>query len=145
MFTKTETVFSDGNTLNEKFTDSTEARPLTAEVTSTRVSPAAAGSHAVSSEADLEARHRLQQWLTVTYQSTADGLKMADPNGESYDAKFDGKDYPVEGDPGHTMVSLKRISRNPIEEADKRDGKVGRNQPYVGGEGRQVDPRGFHR
>jgi hypothetical protein len=60
----------------------------------------------------------------VTYQSTADGLNMADPNGESYDAKFDGKDYPVEGDPGHTMVSLKRISANPIEEVDKRDGKV---------------------
>jgi hypothetical protein len=49
--------------------------------------------------------------LTVTYQSTADGLKMADLNGESYDAKFAGRDYPVEGDPGHTTVSLKRILR----------------------------------
>jgi hypothetical protein len=49
---------------------------------------------------------------------------MASPSGESYDAKFDGKDYPVEGDPGHTMVSLKRISASPIEEVDKRDGKV---------------------
>jgi hypothetical protein len=49
---------------------------------------------------------------------------MSDPNGNSYDAKFDGKDYPIEGDPGHTMVSLKRIGNDTIEETDKRDGKV---------------------
>ena len=62
--------------------------------------------------------------LTVTYQGTEDGLKMSDPNGESYEAKFDGKDYPVQGDPGHTMVSLKRIGNDTIEETDKRDGKM---------------------
>ena len=62
--------------------------------------------------------------LTVTYQGTADGLKMSDPNGNSYDAKFDGKDYPINGDPGHTMVSLKRIGDRTIEETDKRDGKI---------------------
>jgi hypothetical protein len=60
----------------------------------------------------------------VTYQGTADGLKMSDPNGNSYDAKFDGKDYPINGDPGHTMVSLKRVGDDTIEETDKRDGKI---------------------
>ena len=124
-FTDAETVSSDGNTLNEKFTDTTEAKPVTGEVTSTRVSPGAEGSHAVSgawrtSKVDSISNNG----LTVTYQSTADGLKMADPNGASYDAKFDGKDYPVEGDSGHTMVSLKRIAANTIEETDKREGKV---------------------
>jgi len=63
--------------------------------------------------------------LTVKYQGTADGLKMSDLNGNSYDAKFDGKDSPINGDPGHTMVSLKRIGKDTIEEIDKRDGKVG--------------------
>ena len=42
----------------------------------------------------------------------------------SYDAKFDGKDYPIQGDPGHTTVSLKRIGDDTIEETDKRDGKI---------------------
>ncbi len=46
--------------------------------------------------------------LTVTYQGTENGLKMSDQNGNSYDAKFDGKEYPINGDPGKTMVSLKR-------------------------------------
>ena len=82
--------------------------------------------------------------LTVTYQSTADGLKMADLNGESYDAKFAGRDYPVEGDPGHTMVSLKRILRTRLRFC-KRDGKGFDALAYDGGERRQVDPRGFHR
>jgi len=51
-------------------------------------------------------------------------LQWSDPNGASYDAKFDGKDYPMQGDIGHTMVSLKRIGDDTIEETDKQDGKV---------------------
>ena len=125
MFTGTRTVSPDGNTLDEKFTDTTEAKPVTGEIISTRVSPGAAGSHAIAgawrtSKVDTVSSNG----LTVTYQGTNDGLKMSDPNGESYDAKFDGKDYPIEGDPGHTMVSLKRIGADTIEETDKRDGKV---------------------
>jgi hypothetical protein len=61
---------------------------------------------------------------TVTYKATADGLSMSDPLGDSYDAKFDGKDYPYKGDPGTTSVSLKKIDANTIEETDKRNGKV---------------------
>jgi hypothetical protein len=49
---------------------------------------------------------------------------MSDPNGNSYDAKFDGKEYPINGDPGHTMVTLKRIGDDTIEETDKRGGKI---------------------
>jgi hypothetical protein len=125
MGTDTRTVSSDGNTLNDKFTDTTGSQPVTGAVTSTRVSPGPAGSHAVSgawrtSKVDSVSSNG----LTVTYQGTADGLKMSDPNGNSYDAKFDGKDYPIQGDPGHTMVSLKRIGTDTIEETDKRDGKV---------------------
>ena len=45
--------------------------------------------------------------LTVTFQGMADGLKMSDPNGNRYNAKFDGKNYPLEGYPGNTMVALK--------------------------------------
>jgi hypothetical protein len=51
-------------------------------------------------------------------------MSMSDPLGDSYDAKFDGNDYPYKGDPGVTSVSLKKIDANTIEETDKRDGKV---------------------
>ncbi len=125
MSTDKETVSSDGKTLNDKFTDTTGTQPVTGEVTSMRVSSGPTGSHAMSgawrtSKVDTVS----DNGLTVTYQGTADGLKMSDPNGNSYDAKFDGKDYPINGDPGHTMVSLKRIGNDTIEETDKRDGKI---------------------
>ena len=121
----TDTVSSDGNTLISKFADMSEEKPVTGEVTSTRVSKGPAGSHAVSGSWRLDKVNSISDnGLTVTYQGTADGMKMSDPNGESYDAKFDGKDYPIQGDPGHTMVSLKRIGNDTIEETDKRDGKV---------------------
>jgi hypothetical protein len=125
MSTNSETVSPDGNTLNQKFTDTTGTQPVTGEVTSTRVSPGPAGSHAVSGSWRTSKVNTVSSnGLTVTFQGTADGLKMSDPNGNSYDAKFDGKDYPIQGDPGHTMVSLKRIGNDTIEETDKRNGKV---------------------
>jgi hypothetical protein len=125
MFTDTSTVSADGNTLNNKFTDQTGTQPVTGEVIETRVKPGKAGSHAVSgSWRTSKVNSVSNNGLTVTYQGTADGLKMSDPNGNSYDAKFDGKDYPIQGDPGKTMVSLKRIGDNTIEETDKREGKI---------------------
>lgn len=125
MTTDTQNVSSDGKSLNDKFTDLTGTQPVTGEVTSTRVAAGAAGSHAVSGSWRTEKVNSVSNnGLTVTYQATDNGLKMSDPNGNSYDAKFDGKDYPIQGDPGHTMVSLKRIGNDTIEETDKRNGKV---------------------
>lgn len=125
MATDTRTVSSDGNMLNDKFTDMTGSQPVTGEIKSTRVGPGPAGSHALSGAwRTSKVEGVSSNGLTVTYQGSANGLKMSDPNGNSYDAKFDGKDYPIQGDPGHTMVSLKRIGDDTIEETDKRDGKV---------------------
>jgi hypothetical protein len=39
-------------------------------------------------------------------------------------AKFDGKDYPVKGDPDRDTVSLKKIDDNTIDVTNKKDGKV---------------------
>ena len=125
MYKDTSTVSTDGKTLTEKFTDTTGTQPVTGEVTSTRVSPGPAGSHALSGSWRTSKVNTVSSnGLTVTYEGTANGLKMSDPNGNSYDAKFDGKDYPIQGDPGHTMVSLKRIGNDTIEETDKRGGKI---------------------
>jgi len=125
MYTDKATVSSDGNTLNDKFTDTTGTQPVSGEATSTRVGKGPAGSHALSGSWKTEKLSNISSnGLTVTYQGTENGLKMSDQNGNSYDAKFDGKDYPIQGDPGHTMVSLKRVGNDTIEETDKRDGKV---------------------
>ena len=125
MLTDSQTISPDGNTLSQKFTDRTGTQPVTGEITSTRVGPGPVGSHAVSGSWRMSKVNTVSSnGLIVTYQGTADGLKMSDPNGNSYDAKFDGKDYPIQGDPGHTTVSLKRIGNDTIEETDKRDGKV---------------------
>jgi hypothetical protein len=140
MFTDTATVSADGNTLNDKFTDTTGTQPVTGEVTSTRVKPGPAGSHALSgSWRTSKVDNISNNGLTVTYQGTAEGLKMSDPNGNSYDAKFDGKEYPIQGDPGSTMVSLKRIGDDTIEESDKRDGKlVGVSRMTVSKDGKSI-------
>jgi hypothetical protein len=125
MYKDDMTVLDDGKTLDDKFTDTTGTQPVTGEATSMRVSPGPSGSHAVSGAwRQTQIKNISNNGLTVTYQGTADGLKMSDMNGNSYDAKFDGKDYPINGDPGHTMVSLKRVGNDTIEETDKRDGKI---------------------
>jgi hypothetical protein len=140
MYTAKETVSSDGKTLNDKFTDTTGTQPVTGEVISTRVSEGPAGSHAISGAWRASKYSNMSDTgLTVTYQGTADGLKMSDQTGDSYDAKFDGKDYPINGDAGHTMVSLKRIGNDTIEETDKRDGKiVGVYRLTISSDGRSI-------
>ena len=143
IFTSTETVSADGNTLTDKFMDESEDKPVTGEAISTRVDKGPAGSHAISGSWRTQKVNDVSNnGLTNIYQSTADGLKWSDPNGASYDAKFDGKYYPIEGDPGHTMVSLKRINANTIVETDKRDGKiVGVSHMTVSADGKTMDVR----
>lgn len=60
----------------------------------------------------------------ITYKVAGSALAMHDGQGDSFDAKLDGKDYPYKGDPGTTSVSLKKIDANTIEETDKRNGRV---------------------
>jgi hypothetical protein len=42
------------------------------------------------------------------------------------DGTVDGKDYAVKGDPGGSVVSLKRVDDHTIVETTKRDGKPSR-------------------
>lgn len=42
----------------------------------------------------------------------------------SYEAKFDGKDYPVTGDPSADSVSYKRVNANTLKGQTKKGGKV---------------------
>jgi hypothetical protein len=124
MFAFTLTASADGNTLSGAFADHTGAKVATAAYTATRVAPAPAGAHAISGTWQANAFKSGNDALrTVSYAMTADGFSMH-WNGQSYDAKFDGKEYPVTGDPGHTKVILKKIDDNTVEEIDHRMGKV---------------------
>lgn len=145
MYTDTATISSDGNTLSDKFTDTSGTQPVTGEVTSKRVSSGPSGSHALSGSWRQDKVNSVSSnGLTITYQGTdqgtENGLKMSDQNGNSYDAKFDGKEYPISGDPGQTMVMLKRVGNDTIEETDKREGKVvGIFRMTVSKDGKTID------
>jgi hypothetical protein len=118
-----ESVSADGNTLTTKVISYAGQQPVTFEATEKRVAPAPAGSHPVSGSWQQEGFKGDDTARTVKYQMTDDGFQMH-WNGQSYDAKFDGKEYPVVGDPGGTTVSLKKLSATAVEETDHRQGKV---------------------
>ncbi len=117
-------ISADGNSFTGKFTSYQGATPSTGEYTEKRIAAGAAGAHALSGS-------WLQDQLTaandavrkVAYAMTADQFSM-EANGQSYAAKFDGKQYPVNGDPGQTKVTLKKIDERTVQETDYRQGKI---------------------
>jgi hypothetical protein len=60
----------------------------------------------------------------VTYKSSPDGLIMSAPDGKSFDAKFDGKDYPIKGGIAGMTVSLAKVNDHTIIETDKVGEKI---------------------
>jgi hypothetical protein len=121
------TLSADGNHTTVQFTEYPEnsTRPVTGEVTSVRAESAPPGSLPFSGGwRDEKVGKISDNGLMITYKMTADGLSMSAPTGESYTAKFDGKDYPMKGDPGTDMVALKRIDTSAFEETIKKNGKV---------------------
>ncbi len=122
--TDAASVSADGKTLTDQWVDYTGTSPAKGTTVSKRLTAGPAGSHAISGTWQPDQLSGASDSLvTVKYESTADGLKM-EWNGQSYSAKFDGKEYPTKNDPGNTMVSLKKIDAHTIEETDRRGGKV---------------------
>jgi hypothetical protein len=117
-----DTVSADGTTLTSKVTNHQGAKTETDEFTAKRVAAAPAGSHPLSGSWQEEQHSRGEQ-RAVQYRMTTGGFQMR-WNGQSYDARFDGKEYPVAGDPGKTTVSLKKVDDSTIEETDHRQGQV---------------------
>ena len=124
MNTTSETLSADGSKLIGKFTNNSGEKPVTGAFTEKRVGPAPAGALPISgSWIQDSVSDMTDTGLIGTLQSTPNGLKMT-VNGQTTDAKFDGKEYPTVGDPGKTMVTLRKISDAQIEETDRRGGKV---------------------
>jgi hypothetical protein len=118
-----ETVSADDRSMTEEFTNSSEAETVTGKAGFTRVSNGPAGSHALSGRwSMLTVKNATRAGTLTTYQSTGGGMKISDGS-QSYDAKFDGKDYPAGGDI-HSTVSLKLIDEYTLEETDKQDGEI---------------------
>ncbi len=69
---------------------------------------------------------------TVKVEADEMGIKLdaegtgadGSPTHVQYDAKFDGKDYPITGVPNADTVSVKRIDANTIESTLKKGGQV---------------------
>ncbi|HME34687.1 MAG TPA: hypothetical protein VKF84_05575 [Candidatus Sulfotelmatobacter sp.] len=69
---------------------------------------------------------------TVTYEAAGDSIKATvdgvDPQGKPthtvWIGKFDGKDYPVTGDPTADTRALKQIDAHTLELTSKKGGKV---------------------
>jgi hypothetical protein len=69
---------------------------------------------------------------TVVYEAAGDSVKATvegvdaegKPTHNEWTGKFDGKDYPVTGDPTSDMRSLKKIDERTTELTVKKGGKV---------------------
>jgi hypothetical protein len=69
--------------------------------------------------------------MTVTYEAAGDMIKVTvdgvDATGQSthneWTGKFDGKDYPVTGDPNADVRSYKVINKRTLDFWNKKDGK----------------------
>jgi hypothetical protein len=121
--TTTDTVSADGSKLVGKFTSYGGEKPVTGGYTDKRTAPAAPGAHAISGSWQTERMDMSELMRTVKFESTQNGLRMT-WNGLTTDAKFDGQEHPTVGDPGNTMVTLKKTNNKQIEEIDRRNGKV---------------------
>jgi len=90
---------------------------------------------------------------TVVYEAAGDNVKITvdgtDKDGKSthneWTGKFDGKDYPVTGDPNSDMRSYRKVDDHTMKMTVKKDGKVtasGRIVVSTDGKSRTVSTTG---
>lgn len=127
VYSETDTVSPDGQTLVQKMTDSAapSGEPITGDKTYGRLGILPSGANAISGTWQAnKVNITSENGITVTYHGTPGGLQAVNPGGEGYDAKFDGKEYLVHGDPVRSTVSLKQLNAHTIVETDKQEGQV---------------------
>lgn len=112
----------DRKQLRAKIVDRMGEKPITAYVLFVRSSGtgpeedknAVSGSWVVTSQR--------QNHVPIMLKMTEDGFSWS-ANGQHYQAKFDGAPVAIEGDPTHTMASVKKLSENEVQETDTVDGR----------------------
>jgi hypothetical protein len=125
-FEATRTASQDGKMLTASRTEYPVdgSQPVKVEIKWTRVSKGPAGSNATSGSWRIESVNEDAAGLTSTWRSVGDGLSISTPTGYGWEAKLDGKDYPVKGTYANYTVSLKSLGGHSIEATYKRDGKI---------------------
>jgi hypothetical protein len=123
-FTEIDSVSTDATTLTQMVKDTTEAETVTIETQGRRVESGPAGSNVISGTWKAFQASRSLNGSLIKYTCAKDSFSAESPLGERYTAKFDGNFYPVEDDPGHTMVSAKLLDARTVELTSKRDGKI---------------------
>ena len=121
------TVSSNGDSAIEEWTESCNANGdvVSGKDVMARIAKGPAGSHAISGSWKISKRlNRSENALVITLKLTPDTFSFSDPTNQKYTAKLDGTETAFEGDLSHTMVSVRRVDVNTIEETDRRDGKV---------------------
>jgi len=124
-FRETDTVSADGKSFAATFSDHSGPKEATGSFSETRVAEGPAGSHAISGtwQPSPGGMQGNDVATTVQFQLTQDHFR-SESNGRSFEAPLDGTPVPVAGDPGHTVVSVKRADPNTILETDSRLGQV---------------------
>ena len=125
VFVRALSVAADGKSMLQKWRDPSGMQVATGETVYQRLSSGPAGSHAVSGSWQAVKMQNLSgNATTATYKATTGGMTLRFPTGQSYDAKFDGKEYPFVGDAVPGTVSLKRHGDRGFSETYKQSGKV---------------------
>jgi hypothetical protein len=126
IFEQTLTVSADRKTLTVKSTEYpvNGYRTTTYETTLRLSGIPPLGAHATSGRWIIAKQSASGNDLLITYKTTGDAFTMSYPAGQTYTARFDGRDYPVTGAYGRDAVSLKKINARTIEETSKRNGTV---------------------
>lgn len=125
-FEATRTASQDGKMLTISRTDhpADGSQPFKVEVKMAQVSKGPAGSNGTSGSWRIQNVTEDAAALTSTWKSVGDGLSISTPTGFGWEAKLDGKDYPVKGTYASETVSLKSLGDHSIEVTYKRDGKI---------------------
>lgn len=114
----------DGGLLTES-TDFSAEMPLVTRIVSERAGNWEKDDHALSGAwRRIKIESASDSATTVRLKMTERGIAFSDPTGFAYRARFDGKDYPVQGIGPGRMVSVRRLNSNSFEETQKQDGKV---------------------
>lgn len=93
--------------------------------------------------------------ITATYEAAGQGVKVTTkgvdaegkPTATQYTANYDGKDYPVAGQPDWDTTAVKRIDAYTVEFTRKRGGKVvqtGTNVVSKDGKTRTITAKGIN-
>lgn len=126
------TVSADGKMNTEETIYQAGKEPGQVKTTYMRLASGPTGSHAISGT------WRLQRSIApgIIIKSSSNGMIMS-VFGESYDAKFDGKDYPVKGPDASRTVLLKKVNNRSIDLILKRHGLIARvNHMTVSADGK---------